>query len=173
MHKKILEKKHCGDGKRWPLTPSPCAVPRPSRRPMPSPSLCWAPHFMTQERLMFSTRQIPTRASRISLPPRLAVGSHSALSLRLYLAACNISSSCRFVGLGPSVLQFVWIVSPLLNHGNSIFKSVCVFYLFLFCSCFLIEMNFKFTLKSLFAIWSLSSQRLHHYFYPSIVSWQY
>jgi len=31
------------------------------------------------------------------------------------------------------------------------------------CPCF----------KSLFAIWSLSSQRFHSYFYLSIVSWQY
>jgi len=35
---------------------------------------------------------------------------------------------------------------------------------------FLIEMNCSF--KSLFAIWSLSPQRLHYYFYLSIVSWQ-
>jgi len=32
-------------------------------------------------------------------------------------------------------------------------------------------MNFSF--KSLFAIWSLSPQRFHYYFYLSIVSWQY
>jgi len=32
-------------------------------------------------------------------------------------------------------------------------------------------MNFSF--KSLFAIWSLSPQRFHYYFFRSIVSWQY
>jgi len=32
-------------------------------------------------------------------------------------------------------------------------------------------MNFSF--KSLFAIWSLSPQRLHYYFYHCVVSWQY
>ena len=36
---------------------------------------------------------------------------------------------------------------------------------------FLIEMNFSF--KTLFAIWSLSPQRFHYYFFLSIVSWQY
>jgi len=36
---------------------------------------------------------------------------------------------------------------------------------------FLIEMNFSF--KSLFAIWSLSPQRFHCFFFLSIVSWQY
>jgi len=36
---------------------------------------------------------------------------------------------------------------------------------------FLIETNFNF--KSLFAIWSLSPQRFHYYFYLGIVSWQY
>jgi len=35
----------------------------------------------------------------------------------------------------------------------------------------LIEMNFSF--KSLFAIWSLSPQRLHYYFFLSLVFWQY
>ena len=143
--------------------PLPCALalPSPSHRDAAMPSPCWAPHFMTQERLMFSTRQIPPRASRISLPPRRVIGSHSALSLCLYLAACNLSSSCRFVGLAPSLIQFVSIISLLLNYGNPIFKSVCVFYLYLFCSFFLIEMNFQFNLKSLFAILPLSSQRLH------------
>ena len=36
---------------------------------------------------------------------------------------------------------------------------------------FLIEMDFSF--ESLFAIWSLSPQRFHYYFFLSIVSWQY
>jgi len=69
-----------------------------------------------------------------------AIGSHSTLALRLYLAACNPSSSFRFwvldhlcfnlsqsLSLGPSLLQFVSILSPLLNHGNPIFEPVCVF----------------------------------------------
>ena len=65
--------KHGGDGKRWPLTPFPflraCALAflPPSHRDATTPSPCWAPHFMTQERIMFSN---PTRASRASLPPR-------------------------------------------------------------------------------------------------------
>ena len=61
-----------------------------------------------------------------------AVGSHSALALRLYLVAFNPLSSCRFWGLQPSLLQFVLnarhrdSVSLLLNHGNLIFEPVCV-----------------------------------------------
>jgi len=43
------------------------AFPPPSYRDATTPSPCWAPHFMTQERLMFSN---PTRASHASLPPR-------------------------------------------------------------------------------------------------------
>ena len=38
--------------------------------------------------------------------------------------------------LRPSLLQFVSIVSPLLNHGNPICEPVCVFYMFLFCIYF-------------------------------------
>ena len=51
---------------------------------------------MTQERIMFSN---PT-ASELRLFPAAtmsdAIGSHSALALRLYLAAYNTSSSCLF-----------------------------------------------------------------------------
>ena len=67
---------------------------------------------------------------------RHAVGSHSALALRLYLATCNPSSSCRFwvldhlcSNLTQSFL-FCWITEIR-------FLNRCVFfYLFLFCLCF-------------------------------------
>ena len=48
---------------------------------------------------------------------------------------------------------------------------MCVLPFPLLTFTFLIEMNFS--LKSLFAIWSLSPQRFHYYFFLSIVSWQY
>jgi len=40
------------------------------------------------------------------------------------------------LSLRRSLLQFVSIVSPLLNHENLIFEPVCLLYLFLFCLCF-------------------------------------
>jgi len=40
------------------------------------------------------------------------------------------------LSLRPSLLQFVSIVSPSLNHGNPNFEPVCVFYLFIFCLYF-------------------------------------
>ena len=55
-----------------------------------------------------------------------AVGSESALALRLYLAACNLSSSCRFWVLH-HLFQFASIIALLLNHGNPIFEPLCVF----------------------------------------------
>ena len=96
---------------------------------------------------------------------------------RLSLHPCTAPLSCSLqpllklslLSLGPSLLQFVSIVSLLLNHGNPI--CVCVFTFSSSAFAFLIEMNFSF--KSLFAIWSLSPQRFHYYFYLSIVSWQY
>jgi len=52
------KKKHGSDGKRWPLTPFPFLAPWPSRPPShrdaATPSPCWAPHFMTQECIIFS-----------------------------------------------------------------------------------------------------------------------
>ena len=76
------------------------------------------------------------------------------------------------LSLRPSLLQSISIISLLLKHGNTILEPVCVFLPFLSSSyAFLIELNFS--LKSLFAIWSLSPQRFHQYFYLSTVSWQY
>ena len=96
-----------------------------------------------------------------------AVGSHSALALRLYLAACNLSWSCRF-----------WVLDHLcLNLSQSFHLfwitetrslNLCVCFTFSSATfAFLIGMNFS------SAIWSASPQRFHFYFYLSIVSWQY
>jgi len=101
-----------------------------------------------------------------------AIGSHSTLALRLHLAACSPSSSCRF-----------WVLDHLcsnLSHSfhlcwiteiRSQWTCVCVFTFSSTAFAFLIEMNFSF--KSLFAIWSSSPQRFHYYVFLSIVSWQY
>jgi len=68
----------------------------PSHRHATTPSPCWAPHFMTQERIMFSN---PTQSK--ALLSTAATMSHDTLlaltpPLRLYLAACNPSSICCF-----------------------------------------------------------------------------
>jgi len=124
--------KHRGDGKRWPLTPFPFLVPWPSRlpaietppRPVPAgPLISWLKNA--------SCSRIPPQASRASLPPRRwAMTRH-----RLLLCPCTAPPSCNLqpllklspLSLRPSLLQFVSIVSPLLNHGNPIFEPVCVF----------------------------------------------
>jgi hypothetical protein len=65
-----------------------------------------------------------------------AIGSHSVLALRLYLAAYNTSSSCRF-----------WVLDQLWSNLSQSFHfcwiteirslNLCVnFDLFLFCCCF-------------------------------------
>jgi len=98
---------------------------------------------------------------------------------QLSLSPCTAPPSCSLqpllklslLSLRPSLLEFVSIVSTLLNHGNPIFEPVCAFYHFLFCLYFSDKMNFSF--KSLFAIWSLSPQRFHYSFFLSTVSWQY
>ena len=81
--------KHGGDGKQWPLPPFPFLAPWPSRPPAietPPPSPCWAPHFMTQERIMFSnpTPSKPRRSPAASMSD--ATPSALTLPLRLYLA---------------------------------------------------------------------------------------
>ena len=127
--------KHAGDGKRRPLTLFSFLAPWLSRppaietppRPVPAgPLIPWPKNA--------SCSQIPPRASHATLPPRRwattrcpIVGSHSALALRLHLAACKPLFKLSLLSLRPSLLQFVSIVSLLLSHGNPIFESVCVF----------------------------------------------
>jgi len=87
-------------------------------------------------------------------------------------ASSTLSSSCRFLKLGPSLFQFVSTVSLLLNNGNPIFEPVCFFFtLFSSAFAFLVEMGLSF--ESLLAIWSFSPQRFHYYLNLSIVSWHY
>ena len=94
--------------------PLPCALPSPpsSHRDAATPSPCWAPHFMTQERIMFSN---PT-PSELQISRRddercHAIGSHSDLALRL---SCSLQHLLKLslLSLRPSLLQFVSIVSP-------------------------------------------------------------
>jgi len=76
--------------------------------------------------------------SRRDDEPRHAVGFYcdSALALRLYLAACNPSSSCRF-----------WVLDHLCSNLSQSFDFCCItetrslnlcvcLYLFIFCLCF-------------------------------------
>jgi len=141
MYKQILNKTW-----RWwqamapRLISLPCALAFPalSHRDVTMPSPCWAPCFMTQEthRVLESHPEQATPLSRRDDKRRHAVGSHSALALRLYLAACNPSSSCRF-----------WILEHLCSNlsksfhfcwiAETRFLNLCVrLYFFLFCLCF-------------------------------------
>ena len=121
--------------------PLPCALafPPPSHRDATTPGPCWTPHFMTQEHIMFSN---PTPSEpRLSLAATI-IGAMPRHRLSLHL--CTAPPSCSLqpllklslLSLRPSLLQFVSLVSPLLNHGNPIFEPVRVFYLFLFCLYF-------------------------------------
>jgi len=138
IHQQILNK----TWRRWQAMaphsiPLPCALafPPTSRRDATTPSPCWAPHFMTQERLMFSN---PT-PSELRLSPAATMSDDTPLTLTPPLH-CALQPAAplklSLLSLRPALLQFVSIVSPLLNHGNLIFEPVCVFYLFLFCLCF-------------------------------------
>jgi len=82
---KFFEKKHGGDGKRWPLTPFPFLVPWPYQppaiemppRPVPAgPLISWTKNA--------SCSRIPPRASRARRDDEQqhAIGSHSALALQ-------------------------------------------------------------------------------------------
>ena len=100
---------------------------------------------------------------------RHAVGSHSALALRLYLAACNPPQL---------VADESWTTSApfCLNHFTlaksrkpDLSTCLCVFTFSSSALAFLIDMNFS--VNFLCAIWS--SSLFHYYFFLSIVSWQY
>jgi len=94
----------------------PCPVPAGPLIPWPKNASC---------------SRIPPRASRASLPPR----RWATTSYRLSLRPCTAPLSCSLqpllklslLSLRSSLLQFVSIVSLLLNRGNPIFEPVCVF----------------------------------------------
>ena len=73
--------------------PLPCALafPPPSHRDATTPSPCWAPHFMTQERIMFSnpTPSEPRLSPAATMSDATGIVSHSILALRLHLATCS------------------------------------------------------------------------------------
>ena len=107
--------------------PLPCALafPPPSRRDATTPSPCWAPHFMTQERIMFSN---PTPSKpRLSPAVTMSDDTLSALTPPLH-CACSLQPLLKLslLSLRPSLLQFVSIVSLLLNYENPIFEPMCV-----------------------------------------------
>jgi len=131
IHKQILNK-HGGDGKRLPLNPFPFRAPWPFRppaietppRPVPAgPLISWPKNA--------SSSRIPPRASCASLPPRRWATTRHRLSLRpcTALPSCSLQPLLKLslLSLRQSLLKFVSIVSPLLNHGNPIFEPVCVF----------------------------------------------
>jgi len=67
--------------------PLPCALafPPTSHRDATTPSPCWAPHFMTQERIMFSN---PTPSKqRLSPAATMSNDTPSALTLPLHCAS--------------------------------------------------------------------------------------
>jgi len=110
--------------------PLPCALALPplSHRDATTPSPCWAPYFMIQERIMFSN---PTQ-SKLRLCPAATMSDDtlSALTPPLHYASVLQPApllKLSLLILGPSLLQFVSIIAPLLNFGNPIFESVCVF----------------------------------------------
>jgi len=157
------------------LIPLPCALAflAPSHRDATTPSPCWAPHFVTQEHIMFSN---PTPSKpRFSPAATMSDVMLSALTPPLHCASILQPAT------PPQVVAFesLTISAPIcLNRftfaespKSDLWTCVCVLTFSSSAFAFLIETNFSF--KSLFAIWSLSPQRFHYYFYLSIVSWQY
>ena len=103
--------------------PLPCALafPPPSLRDATTLSPCWAPHSMTQERIIFSN-PVP---SKPHLSPAATMSDDTPLALT---PPCTVPKSCSLqhllklslLSLRPSLLQFVSIVlphSPSLRFG--------------------------------------------------------
>jgi len=120
--------------------PLPCALtfPSPSHRDATTPSPCWAPHFMTQERIMFLN---PTPSKlRLSPTAMMSDDTLSALTLPLHFASILQPAA------PPQVVAFEsqTISASNLSHSfhlcciteiRSLNLCVC-FHLYLFCLCF-------------------------------------
>jgi len=147
-------------------------APQPSRRHHAQSLLGPSFHDPRTHHVLESHLEQAVPLSRCDDERWHAIGSHSAHALRLHLAACSPSSSCRF-----------WVLDHLCSNLSQSFHLCCwitEMRSLNLCACFtfsssafafLIEMKFSF--KSLFAIWSSSPQRFHYYFFLSIVSWQH
>ena len=143
------KQKHASNGKRWPLAPFPFLAPwpyRPPSRRRHAQSLLGPSFHDPRTPHVFDSH--PERAAPLSRRDDErwhAIGSHSTLALRLYLAACNPSSNCRLGVLDnlcsnlSQLFHSCQVCHSLLNHRNPIFEPVCVFNPFLFCLCFLTE----------------------------------
>jgi len=111
-------------------------APQPSRRHYAQSLLGPSFHDPRTHHVLESHPEQAATLSRHDNERRHAVGSHIALALSLYLAACNPSSSCRFWVLHhlcsnlSQSFHFCWIMEIW-----SLILCVC-FYLFLFCLCF-------------------------------------
>ena len=111
-------------------------TPQPSRRHHAQSLLGPSFHDPRTPHVLESHPEQAAPLSRRDDERRHPIGSHSALALRLYLAACNPSSSCRFwvwdhlcSNLSQS-FHLCWI-----SEIQSLNLFVC-FYLILFCLCF-------------------------------------
>ena len=126
-----------------------------------TPSPCWAPHSMTQERIMFSN---PT-SSKPRLPPAATMSDDTLSALTPPLRCASILQPA----IPPQVVacKYNTISAPIClnrftfaeSRKSDLWTCVCVFTFSSSAFAFLIEMKFSF--KSLFAIWSLSPQRFY------------
>ena len=98
-------------------TPLPCALafPPSSHRDATTPSLYWAPHFMTQERIMFSN--LTPSKPRLSPAATMSDATPSALTPPLHCTSMLQPTTPQglklsLLSLRPSLIQFVSIVSP-------------------------------------------------------------
>jgi len=111
-------------------------APQPSRRHYAQSLMGPSFHDPRTHHVLESHPEQAAPLSRRDNERRHAIGSHSTLELRLYLAACNPSSSCRS-----------WVLDHLCSNLSRSFHfcwvteirslNLCVrFYLFLFCLYF-------------------------------------
>ena len=125
-------------------------APKPSRRHNAQSLLGPSFHEPRMHHVLESHTEQAAPLSRRDDERRHAVGSHSALALRLYLAACNPSSSCRFWVLDHFCSNLSQLFYFAESQKSNLWTCVCVFTFSSSAFAFLIEMNFSF--ESLFAI---------------------
>jgi len=155
--------------------PLPCALafPPPSHRDATTPSPCWAPHFMTRERIMFSN--LTPSKPHLFPAATMSYDTLSALTPPLHCASIlQPATPPQVVAFDPETISAPICLNCFTfaeSRKSDLWTCMCVSTFFYPAFTFLIETNFSF--QSLFAIWSLSPQRFHYYFYLSVVSWQY
>jgi len=126
----------------------PCALafPPPTHRDATTPSTCWAPHFMTQERMLFSN-PTPTKP-RLSSAATMSNDMLSAFTPPLHCTSIlQPATPCQVVAFESWTISAPVCLNRFTfaeSQKSDLYTCVCVFTFSSSAFAFLIRMHLSF-----------------------------